>query len=319
MKPQKLTILGSLFIFIFCITSCTKKSSDIPPPVPEVIPDSQLVSFFEDQLYVWTQANSLISLMNNCVATSAAASGEQAVPFQLPCDASLRVDSDTLESYVQLSFDGSDCGGPYTRNGYVLMIVDVRAPWNTANTEALLYFDNLEITRKSDGKKITVNGTAAYINLTGGLIHMLSAGNSISHLLDPVGLWVRFDDGEERLYHGRKQITYRVDNGMEITLEGLSEVNGVTNVLAHGSDRNGDNFVISVEAPLVFSETCDYRLTAGRVDYQAVGMDGNVTFGVDEEGNPSPCPGQGNPYYFQADWQRATDPERLQTTIPYGF
>jgi hypothetical protein len=319
MKPQKLTIPGYLFMLIFCISSCTKKSTDIPPPVPDVVPDSQLVGFFEDQLYAWTQINSLLTLTNKSVATSAAASGEQAVPFQLPCDASVNVQSDSTGTYVQLSFDGSDCGEAYTRNGYVVMVVSGFTPWKNLNSETFLYFDNLEITRKSDGKKIAINGTAAYINLTGGLIHTLSSGNSLSHLLEPLDLWFRYDDGEERMCRGRKQITYRVGNGLELTLEGVSEVNGVTNVLAHGLDRNGETFVISVETPLVFSEACGYRLTGGQVSYEAVGMDGNVTFGVDEDGNPSPCPGQGNPYYFQADWQRSTDSARLQTTIPYSF
>jgi hypothetical protein len=319
MKQRNVTISGYILLFIFCITSCSKKSSETPPQVPGIVADSQLASFFEDQLYVWTEINSLILLINKSVATSAAASGEQSVPFQLPCDALVDVNSDANYTFVFLSFDSSDCHGAYTRNGYVAMEVPRSVQWKNQNTETLLYFDQLAITRKSDGKKLTIDGTASFTNLTGGLMHMLTAGDSLSLLFRPMDLGVRFDDTQERICRGRKKLTYRVGTGLEIALEGLSEVNGKLNVLAHGEDRNGDSFVVSVEAPIIFSESCDYRLTGGQLSYEAVGTDGNVTFGVNEDGDPSPCPGQGNAYYFEVDWQRATDPERLQTTIPYAF
>jgi hypothetical protein len=319
MKQRNVTISGYLLLFLFCIMSCSKKASNIPPPEPEIAPDSQLVSFFQDQLFVLTQVNTLTLLANEAVATVDVVTGEPAVPFNAPCDATMSISIDTTFSAVFIHFDGSDCGGAYIRRGSIAMIVPGLVQWKNRDVETRLIFNNIEITRKSDGIKMTLSGSAAYANLTGGLLHTLSPGDSLSLLFEPDDLWLQFENYERKALLGGKRMTYKVANDLQITVEGVSEVNRLHNVIAHGEDKNGDMFVMSVEAPLIFSESCDYRLTGGQLSYEAVGMNGNVTFGVNEDGDPSPCPGQGNPYYFEVDWQRATDPERLQTTIPYAF
>jgi hypothetical protein len=52
---------------------------------------------------------------------------------------------------------------------------------------------------------------------------------------------------------------------------------------------------------MVIQQSCDYRLTSGQTETIRPALTLTITYGLDSNGDPTGCPGDGY-YYFKAVW-----------------
>jgi hypothetical protein len=316
MRPQRILIALFFAATLICIDSCTKDSKSPPTITPPVVIDPEVAAFLDDQLFINAQLNDLTWLATLSMESCPIITGADSAAFS-QCGVTSNVVNLADWSTARLTFDGNECNG-VRRSGQLVITVSRSSFWKDRGTEVLLSFDNLEITRVSDRKKITFNRDVWYTNSTGGLIQERRAGDSLLFQFEPIDLTVSFEDGPERQLLGTKRIKRTTDSrGNVITVTGLSVVNTKDRILQHGTSRTGQAFWLSAETPLIFAEGCNYRGSDGSILFQTNSIDGSVRLGVNEQGASQACAGTTNPYYYQVEWQRTGDTARSRVVVPY--
>ena len=86
-----------------------------------------------------------------------------------------------------------------------------------------------------------------------------------------------------------------------ISITGTHSHNGMTGIAEWGTDRFGHAFYSSITQPLLIKQDCAFRLTAGQIKHDRMGVNATVMFGLNAAGQPTTCPGA-NPYYFKLVW-----------------
>jgi hypothetical protein len=219
-----------------------------------------------------------------------------------PCDATVAYDTLGTNRTVTITYNGVNCQGTRTREGVVTMTLPLGTHWSDAGAVLTVHIDSLHITRLSDNKSITINGTHVLTNVTGGLVHNLSSSGEIKHTNYSDDMSVTFDNNTQRLWHVARQRTFTYDNGIKISVIGLHMEDGITGIVEWGINRHGDAFRSVITQPMVHRQDCDFRVTAGQKIHQRLQHAVTVTFGLDAQGNPTTCPGVNNPYYMKAEW-----------------
>lgn len=218
------------------------------------------------------------------------------------CDATVSYDTLGTNRTVTIVYNGTTCIGNRTRVGAVVITMPLGVQWSNAGATMTIDIQNLVITRLSDNKSITLNGVKTVTNVTGGLVHDLSGAASITHTVYGNDLSITFDNGSQRLWNVARQRVFTYDDGVMISVTGLHSNGSVTGVAEWGINRHGDLFETLIVEPLVIREACDYRITSGQKIHHVGQRVITVTLGLDANGNPTTCPGIGNPYYLKAEW-----------------
>ncbi|MBS1915888.1 MAG: hypothetical protein JST87_06395 [Bacteroidetes bacterium] len=219
----------------------------------------------------------------------------------LPCDATITYDTTSDTRTITITYNGTNCWGNRTRTGTVTISIPKGVHWSDANATVTLNIDNLKITRKRDGKSITINGTKTFTNVSGGLLIDLATLGTITHTITG-SLSITFDNGSVRTWNVSKQRVFTYENGVVLTTTGTHSDGTNTNVAEWGTNRFGINFESLITQPKVIRQDCDFRLTSG--ENKLIRSDNitlTITYGLDSNGNPTSCPGSGT-YYFEAVW-----------------
>lgn len=224
------------------------------------------------------------------------------VDWQDLCDATVSYDTLGTNRTVTIAYNGTNCIGNRTRVGNVVITMPLGVQWSSPGATMTVDIQNLVITRLSDGKTITLNGMKTVTNVTGGLVHNLSSAGSITHTVYGNDLSITFDNGSEWHWNVARQRVFTYDDGVVVTVTGLQSNGGVTGIAEWGINRHGDAFETAIVEPLVIREDCDFRITAGKKLHHVGQRYVTVTLGLDANGNPTSCPGFGNPYYLKAEW-----------------
>lgn len=224
------------------------------------------------------------------------------VDWQDLCDATVAYDTLGSNRTVTITYNGTNCIGNRTREGVVVIIMPLGVQWSNAGATMTINIQNLVITRLSDGKTITLNGTKTVTNVTGGLVENLSGAGTITHTVYGNDLSITFDNGSERLWNVARQRVFTYDDGIVITVTGLHDNGTSTGIAEWGTNRHGHLFETTIVDPLVIRQDCDFRLTSGKKIHEVGPRVVTVTFGLDASGNATACPGFGNPYYLKAEW-----------------
>ncbi len=218
----------------------------------------------------------------------------------LPCNTTAVMDSANGLRRITLTFSGANCTNTRTRVGVILLTMPLTQHWKDAGAVVTINVQSLKITRISDGKSITVNGTILATNVSGGRLRDLSSLGTIVHSITSSGISVTFDNNTQRTWQIAKQRTFTYNNGIVITTIGTHTEGSVTGISEWGTNRFGNDFITTISQPMVIRQDCDWRLVSGQVTHSRLLATVVVTFGLDAAGNPVTCPS--GVFYMKIVW-----------------
>jgi hypothetical protein len=223
---------------------------------------------------------------------------------QTICDATVIADTISNPHTITITYNGSNCGGTRTRTGVIVASIPAGTHWKDAGAVVTVSIQNLKITRLSDKKSVTINGTHTYTNVSGGSLGSLpNLPNGITHTITSSNMSVVFDNGATRMWSVARQRLYKYANGVgTITTTGTHTDGSTTGISEWGTNRFGNSFETVITQPLVLSSGCLLRLISGQVVLNNAQGSTTITFGLDANGAATGCPLAGAYFYFKLVW-----------------
>lgn len=202
-----------------------------------------------------------------------------------------------------LTFNGQNCTATRTRTGTVTVQLSSPYNWSAMGSVATVTINNFRITRLSDNKAITINGTKTITNANGGRIVDLAVGvGSVIHTIASSNMSVQFDDGTTRTWSIARNRTVTLEtNGYHVKVEGTANQGGHSQVAEWGVNRRGNTFYSTISVPVVWRiDDCPRGPISGqRILYGTV-YTLNIDFGVNQDGTS--YGGSGCPYGLKLSW-----------------
>jgi hypothetical protein len=288
-----LTVLAISLSFLF--TSCQKDSGT------ETDYTAESSTHSDDQSRFSTEVDAVANDANVMLEVTGGFSGRGERVQSLICDAEVVVDTLSNPRTITITYNGTNCLGNRTRTGVVVISMAQGVRWKNAGAVLTVSIQNLKITRISDNKSITINGTQTYTNVSGGLIINLLTLATITHTITSSNMSVTFDNGSQRNWQVARKRVFTYSNGIIITVTGTHTEGNTTGIAEWGTNRFGSAFTTAISQSLVFRQDCNFRLTTGKVEHVTTHFNASATFGLDAAGNPTTCPGLGN-YYMKIAW-----------------
>lgn len=294
MKARFGTYLLIIGLATFMLVSCQKESS-----TKDYSTESSTHS--EDQNRFSGEVDAAANDVVLTLDATAGFSGRGEQVQSLICDATIVVDTMSNPRTITITYNGTNCLGTRTRTGVIVVSMAQGVRWKNAGAQISVSFQNFKVTRISDNKSITINGTQTYTNVSGGLLINLPVLTTITHRITSSNMSITFDDNSQRTWQVARQRVFNYNNGVVITVTGTQTVNGISGVAEWGTNRFGNNFTTAITQPLVMKQDCLFRLGSGKVEHTTNFFTANASFGLDASGNPTGCPGA-NPYYMKIVW-----------------
>ena len=298
MKTKIAHILATVLFFVAIFSACKKENSNPKTDEStEIAVQSDDQSRFSNEIdAVATDAD--ISIENSTGFTGRVSQG-QSLLSDTVCDANVAYDIASNPRTITITYNGGNCWGTRTRTGKVIIAMAQGVQWKDQGASLTLTFQDLKITRVSDNKSITINGTQTYTNVTGGLLINLLTLGTITHSITSSNMSITFDDGTQRTWNVAKQRVYTFSGtNVSVTISGTHTEGNVTNIAEWGTNRLGHAFTSSTVQPVVIRSDCNFRVTSGEIRHTLPHVTADATFGLDSNGNPTSCPGAGH-YYFK--------------------
>lgn len=299
MKTKILFFLATVFLFVVTFTACKKENSkpkDDDSSVEASVQSDDQSRFSSEIDAVANDAD--LALENNSNFTGRTSQSQLQDSI---CDATAVYD--LVNRKITITYNGASCGGLRTRTGTVILSMASGVHWKDVGAAITVTFQNLKITRITDNKSITINGTQTYTNVNGNLlidlINPLSGIHSVTHTITSSNMSITFDDGTQRTWQVAKQRVYAFSNAnISVTITGTHSEGSVTNIAEWGTNRLGHEFTTSTVQPIVITSDCGFRIVSGELKHTLPNLTATATFGLDSNGNPTSCPGTGH-YYFK--------------------
>jgi hypothetical protein len=234
------------------------------------------------------------------------------------CDAVVTVDTVDNPRTITITYNGNNCAMDRTRTGSVVISFAKGVVWRDAGAVVTVTFNKLAITRLSDNKTITLNGTHTYTNVSGGSLLSLpnNPGNSIIHTITSSDMAITFDDGSKATWNVARQRTFTYNDGYVITQTGTHTSDSLTNVSMWGTDRYGNAFTVDILQPYVVTLSCSWLLTSGQVQLSLPHVTATVAYGLNSTGTATGCPVSGF-YYYQVSADFTASGKIYTVILPY--
>jgi hypothetical protein len=315
-KPDPMQInvrlLPVITLAVFTTFTACKKDSK-----PSTDSTTEIATHADDQSQVSGQIDAVSNDASLAIESSAAYTGhvEGTLDLNLNCDATAVFDSTSNPRKITITYNGTTCNGSYKRSGTVVVSMAAGVHWKDQGAYITVTYQNLKVTRLSDNKSVTINGSHTITNVSGGLLFTLPYVQSITHTVSSSGLSITFDDGTQRTWQVATRRVFTYNNGIVLTVTGNYSSGNTEGIAEWGINRFGHEFMTTITQPLVIRQDCGFRLTAGEVKHQGFGT-ATATFGLDASGNPTTCPGPNGHYYYKLTW---TGPNgaSASATLPY--
>ena len=309
MKKTLRFLMVAVIAISVTFTSCKKADT-------EADNSSELSTHSDDQSRFSNEIDATANDENAAIESFSAFTGRPTNVLAPPCDASFHLDSTATHRRITITYNGTVCLGAHrTRTGVVVLTMPLGQRWRDVGAVLTTTATNLKITRISDNKSITINGTHIVTNVTGGRLGQLASTGTIVHEITSPGMSVTFDNGSSRNWQVAKRRTFTYNAGIVITTVGMHTDGGITGISEWGTNRFGNSFVTSITNPMVIRQDCDFRLVSGQVTHQRLAATVVVTFGLNAAGNPTSCPVLA-PYYLKLVWTGANGIVRT-VILPY--
>jgi hypothetical protein len=295
-KNMRLLSVLTLTLFTTFI-ACKKDSSQ-----QQDSSNTELTTHAQDQTRVSSEMDAVDIDLDYALEANSSFSGR--IEGDSICAATVAYDTLNSTKKITITYNGADCGGLKIRTGSVVISMASGVHWKDVGAQINVAYQNFTVTRKSDNKSITINGTHTLTNVYGGLLRELLQGRpSITHAINSNGMSITFDDGTQRTWQVARKRVYSIANGGTIAISGTHTDGSLTNIAEWGTDRFGHPFTTAITQPLVISANCQFRLTSGEVTHTRQASMATATFGLDKNGNPTSCPS--GSYYFKLVWTGA--------------
>lgn len=306
MKKNVLYLLTASLLIAF--VACKKDSSSKD--------SSDIATHSDDQSRFQTETDEVAKDVNTVLESTPSFTGRFQGVQGVICDADVAVNTTSNPMTITITYsDAANCLGTRKRSGVVVVSMAQGVQWKTAGAAVTVTYQNLKITRLSDNKSITINGSHTYTNVSGGLLINLSSQNTITHTLTSAGMTVTFDNGAQRTWQVAQQRVFTYNGGVILTITGTHTEGNTTGIAEWGTNRFGGSFTTAITQPLVIRQDCNFRLTGGQVKHDIGSANATATFGLDATGAPTSCPGL-NFYYCKAVWTGPAG-NSLSVIFPY--
>jgi hypothetical protein len=308
LKLMKKLFLSSV-IMLSCIaiifTSC-KKDTDTTPDDSS----TQTVNGSDDSNFQ-TESDYALSDADNALSKNSTTQRMSAIPCGITS-----IDSTHADTLILTYTNEPTCNGLRKRNGTItLALSPAGAKWHQAGVTLTMTFTDYKVTRLSDNKSITFNGSAAITKTEAGTAFTLAIGDSLHHKLRSSNMQVTFDNGTTRAWSvARKRTTIRTTLlTWTVSIAGDTTVGGNTNVAAWGTNRNGNTFYSTIPTPILWSTACLSGPMSGMRLIKGLDRELSITYGLDVSGNAvtSGCPG-----YYKLNWTNVKG-EAKQMVLSY--
>lgn len=308
MKTKNLitTTFLSLAMVAMIITGC-KKSNNNEEPTPDESSE-QMVNAGDDSR-VASESDELVDEVNQVALNNSRFRGQgihQIINGNYSCNTT--IDSSLVsQGTLTVTFSGNNCANTRSRTGSITLQLPYNAttmtvtPWSDAGCVLTVTFNTFKITRLSDNKSLTYNGTKTITNVNGGIVDDAATfATPIVHHVQSSNMQVTFDDNTNRNWNiDRIRSINRTNSVTTVTITGNATQNGISNVSVWGVNRKGNTFYISIPTPVVLSSACSFHAMSGVRIHHGVIKDLTVTYGVDASGNVVTS---GCPYGFRLNW-----------------
>jgi hypothetical protein len=301
MKTKKLIFAGAILIAIAGISfsGCKKDKSDGPNT-----DTSTLQQLTKDEVAIQGANDDADKDVNDVISKSGGKAGNW-----VPCNATLdstSVVNDTIT--YNITYNGLNCSGTHNRSGQVQVRKNVNTHWKDAGAVVYVKFINLYITKISNGKSVTINGTKKHENVSGGLLADL--GSTLTSVVHKVSgsIQATFDDNTTRTWIIARQKTFTGTPGALIcTVDGFGSADGKNNLVIWGVNRSGENFYVEITQSIKHKEACGWDPAAGMKIYSipSDNKSATVTFGFDDNNQPVALSGN-CPTRYKVDWIKNT-------------
>jgi hypothetical protein len=295
MKTRILSLAAIIFSLSLIFTACQKNATtDTDYSNESTVQNDDQSRFSGDMDAIADDGETALS-------ENPAFSGRGEQVQTLICNATVVIDTVSNPRTITITYNGNNCQNTRSRTGVVVLSMAQNVRWRNPGAVVNVSFQNLKITRLSDGKSITINGNQAHTNVSGGLIINLPVLGTITHTVTSSNMSVTFDNNTQRTWQVAKQRVFTYNNGIVVTVTGMHSEGGVTGIVEWGTNRLGRTFTSAITQPLVVRQDCSFRLTSGKIQHATSVFNASVTFGLDSNGNPTSCPGTGT-YYLKIVW-----------------
>jgi hypothetical protein len=300
MKAIKLLKFSLILIVLISLTlaGCQKeKDKDTSPD------SSTLQQLSQDDNYVEIVSDDAMNDVNSLLS-----GGQFKSTNFWPCNATIdstEVVNDTITFYI--TYDGLNCSGTLDRNGKIEVKKKVGTHWHDEGATVIVTYIDFHITRVSNGKSITVNGTKTFQNVTGGFIWQL--GNLYNSIVFKT--WgtmnVTFDDNTTRIWNVARQRTFTGTPGhLVMTVDGFGTQGNYNNLVVWGINRNGENFYTQITTSVVFRQICSWNPCSGIKIHEIPANDKKATITYGYNSNNEPVVGDECPTKYRLDWEKGT-------------
>lgn len=303
----------TLILLVSVLFAACKKNSDSKEMVST---DVQIGTHSDDESMVSDEIDAVATDANTLMESDSSFSGANSVVDEIICDASVAVNMESDPVTITVTFNGANCGIKRVRTGVVIFSMAKGTAWKNEGAAIHVLYQDLKITRKSDGKSITLNGSETYTNVSGGLVFQAASLGSIIHRISSNDLSVKFDDGTLRTWNVARQKAFTYNDGLVITITGTHTEGNENNIAEWGTNRFGNSFVTIISEPMVIKQNCDFRITSGKLTNSTELYTATATFGLDIAGNATTCPGSGH-YYYKLGWTHNNNGNNFTTILPY--
>jgi hypothetical protein len=308
MKARMLIHTAALCCAVLIFISCQKNAASVDYNTESTIHS-------DDQNRISIEVDAVANEANLLLEATSGFSGKTQNPQSQICDATVAVDTANNPKTITITYNGTNCLGNRSRTGVIILSMAQGVRWRDAGAQLNISFQNFKITRLSDNKSITLNGTQTYTNVTGGILIQLPALGTITHTIASSNMSVTFDNNSERTWQVARQRVFSYNNGIVITITGLHSQNGINGIAEWGMNRFGNAFTTAITQPLLLKQNCSFRPGSGQVEHTTSLFTATVSLGLDANGNPTGCPGTA-PYYLKVVWTNPAGNTR-SALLPY--
>ena len=297
MKTRHLIRLMALLIVVigFSVTGCKKDKTDNSSVDP-----TSLQQLANDENQVQNASDEAMNDVNLLLSAGTLKSTEN-----LPCHAT--IDSTIINDTItkRITYNGLNCNGTRYRTGQVEIKKRVGTHWFQAGATVTVKHINFTITKVSNQKTITLNGTKTHQNVSGGVIAQL--GNGVTSIV--YRTWgletVTFSDTTTRAWNIARQQTFTgTPTALVMTLDGFGNAGQYSNLVVWGINRKGENFFTQITQSVVLRQACEWDPCSGIKIHQipSDSKSATLTFGYDRHDQPitnGDCPAK-----YKVDWQK---------------
>jgi hypothetical protein len=331
----KHVLLATVITASGMIVACSKNNGASGPSTSNGTTATQVQTEADDNTQVSNEMDAMTNDVNNSLNASTTFSGASFTgvaadgkPVAIDggggslnldlgiCDATVTTDTANGLRQIIITYNGTNCWGNRTRTGVVVISIPVGVRWRDSGAVVTVSIQNLKITRLRDNKTITLNGTYVYTNVTGGLLIDLATLGTITHTVAADSVTIEFADSATRVWSVAKQHVFTYNDGVVETTTGTHSDGTNTDVAIWGTNRYGNSFETLITQPMIIQQSCDFRLTSGQTETIRPALTLTITYGLDAEGDPTGCPGDGY-YYYKAVWVLSGSGKTYTYIAPY--